>query len=76
MFCPRTKLLLQMSGLQYFRPMQSFTHIPQPPLNNFVDLFWFYDGYSPRTSTAKERLMPDGSVELVINLKQDEAIQE
>lgn len=52
--------------------MQSFTHIPQTPLNKFVDLFWFYDGYSPGPH-SKERLMPDGSSELVINLKQDEA---
>ncbi|MGB9122393.1 MAG: helix-turn-helix transcriptional regulator [Candidatus Angelobacter sp.] len=48
------------------------THIPQPPLNNFVELFWFYDCYSPGPH-SKERLMPDGSIELVINLKQDEA---
>ena len=52
--------------------MQFFTHIPQPPLSSFVDLFWFYDGYSPGPH-KKERLMPDGSVELVINLKKDEA---
>jgi AraC-like DNA-binding protein len=52
--------------------MQSFTHIPQPPLSKFVDLFWFYDGYSPGPH-SKERLMPDGSIELVINLKQDES---
>lgn len=52
--------------------MQSFTHIPQTPLNRFVDLFWLYDGYSPGPH-SKERLMPDGSIELVINLKQDEA---
>jgi len=52
--------------------MQFLTHIPQPPLSNFVDLFWFYDGYSPGPND-KERLMPDGSIELVINLKEDEA---
>jgi len=52
--------------------MQSFTHKPQPPLSNFVDLFWFYDSYYPGPH-RKERLMPDGSIELVINLKQDEA---
>jgi len=52
--------------------MQFLTHIPQPPLSNFVDLFWFYDGYSPGPH-SKERLMPDGSIELVINLKEDEA---
>ena len=52
--------------------MLFLTHIPRPPLNNFVDLFWLYDGYSPGPH-SKERLMPDGSVELVINLKEDEA---
>lgn len=52
--------------------MQFFTHIPQPPLSGFVELFWFYDGYFPG-SHKKERLLPDGSVELVINLKEDEA---
>lgn len=52
--------------------MQFFTHIPQPPLNKFVDLFWFYDGYFPG-SHKKERLMPDGSIELVINLKENAA---
>jgi AraC-like DNA-binding protein len=52
--------------------MRSFTYIPQQPLSDFVDLYWFYDGYFPG-SHKKERLMPDGSVELVINLKQDEA---
>lgn len=52
--------------------MLFLTHIPRPPLNNFVELFWFYDGY-PARSHKKERLMPDGSVELVINLKENEA---
>ena len=52
--------------------MLFLTHIPQPPLNNFVELFWFYDGYFAG-SHSKERLMPNGSIELVINLKEDEA---
>jgi len=52
--------------------MLFLTHTPRPPLSNFVELFWFYDGYSPG-SHSKERLMPDGSVELVINLNEDEA---
>jgi AraC-like DNA-binding protein len=47
------------------------THFPKPPLNQFVELFWFYDGF-PSRSHKKERLMPDGSVELVINLNEDE----
>jgi len=52
--------------------MLYLTHIPGPPLNSFVELFWFYDGFPPRAH-KKERLMPDGSVELVINLNEDEA---
>jgi AraC-like DNA-binding protein len=52
--------------------MLYLTHIPKPPLNEFVELFWFYDGFPPRPH-KKERLMPDGSIELVINLKDDEA---
>jgi AraC-like DNA-binding protein len=47
------------------------THLPKPPLNQFVELFWFYDGF-PARPHKKERLMPDGSVELVINLNEDE----
>ena len=52
--------------------MLFLTHIPKPPLSNFVELFWFYDGF-PKRAHQKERLMPDGSVELVINLREDEA---
>lgn len=45
------------------------TYIPQPPLSQFVDCFWFYDGYvQPH---AKERLLPDGSTGLVVNLRED-----
>jgi AraC-like DNA-binding protein len=47
-------------------------HIPQPPLAQFVEMFWYYDGFAPREHTH-ERLMPDGSVEMVINLKEDVA---
>jgi AraC-like DNA-binding protein len=52
--------------------MLYLTHIPGPPLNNFVELFWFYVGF-PKRPHKKERLMPDGSVELVINLNEDES---
>lgn len=37
-----------------------------------MELFWFYDGFPPRAH-KKERLMPDGSVEMVINLREDES---
>jgi AraC-like DNA-binding protein len=46
-------------------------YIPRPPLSNFVDLFWLYEGYSQPHD--KERLLPDGSMELVVNLNEDEA---
>jgi AraC-like DNA-binding protein len=45
------------------------TYIPQPPLAAFVDKFWLYEGDAP--SHAKERRLPDGSMELVINLRDD-----
>jgi AraC-like DNA-binding protein len=47
-------------------------YFPKPPLSHFVEQFWFYDGFPPRAH-KKERLMPDGSVELVINLREDES---
>jgi len=42
---------------------------PAPPLSEFVDVLWLYEGYD--VSHERERLMPDGSVELVINLAED-----
>jgi AraC-like DNA-binding protein len=45
------------------------TYIPQPPLSTFVDVFWLYDDYIPLH--AKEHRLPDGSMELVINLRED-----
>jgi AraC-like DNA-binding protein len=46
-------------------------HIPGPPLNSFVQLLWLYKSYRPAHSQHKERLMPDGSVAMVINLRDD-----
>jgi len=39
-------------------------------LAGFVDLLWFYDG--PARPHKMERLLPDGSMELVVNLREDE----
>jgi AraC-like DNA-binding protein len=45
------------------------TCLPQPPLSDFVALLWLYEGESlPHT---KERLLPTGTVEVVINLHDD-----
>jgi AraC-like DNA-binding protein len=52
--------------------MLFFRQIPKPPLNEFVGLFWFYDRYTAGDH-KQERLMPDGSVELVINLRENES---
>jgi AraC-like DNA-binding protein len=46
-------------------------YTPAPPLGNFVDLLWLYEGYSQPHD--KERILPDGSMELVINLSEDRA---
>ena len=41
-------------------------HIPAPPLNQFVQYFWFYSGFFPDHSL--ERVLPDGTIELLIDL--------
>jgi AraC-like DNA-binding protein len=43
---------------------------PKPPLSKFVDIFWLYEGYEPEQQT--ERILPTGTLELVINLRQNE----
>ena len=45
------------------------TYCPQPPLAEFVDLIWLYEGFE-QTHTREYRL-PDGSMELIINLHDD-----
>ena len=49
--------------------MQLRTRIPGPPLSTFVEKLWSFEGYCP--AHALERLLPDGSAELVINLRDD-----
>lgn len=44
--------------------------VPAPPLSRFVELLWYYN--EPPKPHAKERLMPDGCVSLIINLAEDE----
>jgi len=43
---------------------------PKPPLSKFVDSFWLYEGYAPDART--ERILPTGTLELAINLRQNE----
>jgi len=42
-------------------------HHPAPPLDHFVDHLWFFDGFDP--DHTMERLLPDGTMEIVINLQ-------
>src|SRR5437870_9544574 len=41
-------------------------YVPRAPLSEFVGLFWYYRGHEVRYS--KERILPGGTAELVINL--------
>jgi AraC-like DNA-binding protein len=43
---------------------------PSGPLADFVEQIWFFEGYV--RPHAKERLLPDGSSELIIHLSEDE----
>ena len=45
------------------------TLTPQPPLSDFVDLFWAAEGHAP--AHARERLLPSGTMQLIINLRED-----
>jgi hypothetical protein len=49
--------------------MISHLHCPGLPLSQFVELFWYYEGLS--LPHKKERLLPQGTVELVIDLRRD-----
>lgn len=48
--------------------MINHLHRPGPPLSQFVELFWYYEGVS--LPHEKERLLPQGTVELVIDLRE------
>ena len=45
------------------------TYIPASPLSHFVNRFWMSEGYAP--AHYKERVLPDGSMQIVINLHED-----
>ena len=48
--------------------MEIRSYIPAPPLSDFVALFWLYEGCAVPPPHARERILPDGSCELVIVL--------
>lgn len=46
------------------------TYVPGPPLSDFVDLFWSYEAHDP--PHAKERILPTGTMELIVDLREEE----
>ncbi len=42
---------------------------PPPPLGHFVELLWLYEGFRP--VHPRERLLPTGTIEIVIDLRED-----
>jgi methylphosphotriester-DNA--protein-cysteine methyltransferase len=44
-------------------------HVPAPPLSQFVSQIWLCEGYAP--AHVKERILPDGSIQIVINLREN-----
>jgi AraC-like DNA-binding protein len=49
--------------------MLYLTHVPRPPLSEFVNLLWLYEGYTQ--AHGKERVLPTGEMQIVINLQED-----
>jgi AraC-like DNA-binding protein len=49
--------------------MIRLTHVPGPPLSQFVHVLWLYEGYTQ--PHAKERVLPTGEMQIVINLLED-----
>lgn len=51
------------------RVMTQLAYCPGPPLADFIEVLWYYrGGDSPH---ARERLMPDGTMSIIINLRED-----
>src|SRR5882724_6321299 len=49
--------------------MQYLTHVPRPPLSTFVAYLW---SLRDAPAHALERIVPSGTLELVVNLYEDE----
>jgi AraC-like DNA-binding protein len=47
----------------------TYFHRPAPPLDQFIDVMWLYEGYSQ--PYEKERLLPTGAMQLLINFGQE-----
>jgi AraC-like DNA-binding protein len=46
------------------------SYTPAPPLNRFIENFWWYQGYA--SPHLKERILQDGTFKAVFNLQHDE----
>jgi AraC-like DNA-binding protein len=46
-----------------------WTHVPAAPLSEFIYDLWLYEEYTP-TSHANERILPSGTIEMVVNLQE------
>lgn len=42
------------------------SHVPAPPLDHFIEHFWYYEGHT--ASSSRDKLLPDGAMELIIDL--------
>ncbi len=51
--------------------MAGHVHTPGPPLSDFVDVMWVYEGYSQ--PHPQERVLPSGAMVLVISLNENHA---
>ncbi len=51
--------------------MHFHLYTPFPPLGDFVQDLWLYEDYAP-PSHLNERIVPSGTIELVINLQENE----
>lgn len=50
--------------------MRYSSHEPAPPLGKFIHHFWHFSAAAP--SSRRQRILPSGTNELVINLREDE----
>jgi AraC-like DNA-binding protein len=53
-----------------YQPVLYCTHRPGPPLDRFVEQLWYWEGVP--LAHDKDRLLPNGSCALIINLFEDE----
>ncbi len=52
--------------------MTYVVHAPAPALAPFVAHFWYYEDSAGELTHARERIMPSGAMQLLVNLHEDE----